>query len=97
MKIKQSFVYILSNKYDTVFYTGVTSSLRKRIWEHKNNLIKGFTQKYNVHKLVYYEVFDNIEEAIMKEKYIKGKKREYKKELIKKANFKYEDLYESIL
>ena len=97
MKIKQSSVYILSNKYDTVFYTGVTSSLRKRIWEHKNNLIKGFTQKYNVHKLVYYEVFDNIEEAIMKEKYIKGKKREYKKELIKKANFKYEDLYESIL
>jgi len=97
MKIKQSFVYILSNKYDTVFYTGVTSSLKKRIWEHKNNLIKGFTQKYNVHKLVYYEVFDNIEEAIMKEKYIKGKKREYKKELIKKANFKYEDLYESIL
>ena len=97
MKTKQSFVYILSNKHDTVFYTGVTSSLRKRIWEHKNNLIKGFTQKYNVHKLVYYEVFDNIEEAIMKEKYIKGKKREYKKELIKKANFKYEDLYESIL
>lgn len=97
MKIKLSFVYILSNKYNTVFYTGVTSNLQKRVWEHKNNFIKGFTQKYNIHKLIYYETFDYIEEAIIREKYIKGKKREFKKELIKKTNLQYKDLYENIL
>ncbi len=64
---------------------------------YKNNLIKSFTQKYNIHKLVYYEVFDDIEKAIMREKYIKGKKREYKKKIIEKTNSKYKDLYKDIL
>ena len=97
MKEKQSFVYILTNKYNTVLYVGVTSNLVKRIWEHKNKLVDGFTKKYNVDKLVYYEVFEDIKEAIKKEKYIKGKKREYKIEIIKEKNQEWRDLYEEIV
>jgi len=87
----------MANKYNTVLYVGVTSNLSKRVWEHKNNIVRGFTQKYNIHKLVYYEIFENIEEAIAREKYIKGKKREYKKGLIKKINPDYKDLYKDLL
>jgi len=97
MRLKQGFVYILANKYNTVFYAGVTSNLQKRIWEHKNNIVKGFTQKYSIHKLIYYEVLENIEEAIAREKYIKGKKREYKKKLTEEMNPQYKDLYGNIL
>jgi len=97
MKEKQSFVYILTNKYNTVLYVGVTSNLVKRIWEHKNKLVDGFTKKYNVDKLVYYEVFEDIKKAIKKEKYIKGKKREYKIEIIKEKNQEWRDLYEEIV
>lgn len=97
MKKKRGFLYILANKYNAVFYTGVTSDLIKRVWEHKNNIIKGFTQKYNVHKLVYHEVFERIEDAIAREKYIKGKGRVFKKQLIEKVNPEYRDLYEDIL
>jgi putative endonuclease len=94
---KQGFIYILTNEFNTVFYTGVSSNLVKRVWEHKNNAVDGFTKKYCVHKLVYYEVLDNIEIAIEREKYIKGKKREFKKKLIEKDNSSYEDLYKTIL
>ena len=97
MKNKQGFVYILTNKHNTVFYTGVTSNLRRRIWEHKNNVVKGFTQKYNVHKLVYYEIFDEIGTALEREKYTKGKKRTYKLNLIESGNPEYKDLYGDIL
>lgn len=97
MKRKQGFIHILANKYNTVFYVGVTADLIKRIWEHKNNLIKGFSEKYNVHKLVYYEVYETIEEAIKREKYIKGKGRAFKKNLIEKMNPGYKDLYDEIL
>ena len=94
---KQAFIYILTNKHNTVFYVGVTTNIIKRIWEHKNNIVKGFTKKYNTHKLVYYEIFDSIEQAITREKYIKGKKREYKIRLIEKNNLNYKDLYKSLL
>ncbi len=97
MNKKQGFIYIMANKYNTAFYVGTTSNLPKRIWEHKNNIIHSFTQKYNIHKLVYYETFENMEIAIAREKYIKGKKREYKKKLIEKTNPYYKDLYKDLL
>ncbi len=97
MQIKRGFIYIFTNSYNTVLYIGVTSNLIKRVWEHKNNIIDGFTKKYHLHKLVYFEVFNNIEEAIKREKYLKGKSRTYKKELIQKINPKYKDLYNDIL
>ena len=65
---KNYYVYILTNQYNTVFYTGVTSNLIKRTWEHKNKVIKGFAEKYNATKLVYYENTNNIESAISREK-----------------------------
>lgn len=65
---QNSFVYILTNKYNTVFYTGVTSNLPKRVWEHKEKVVDGFAEKYNATKLVYYEAIDNIESAILREK-----------------------------
>lgn len=95
--MKKGFVYVLVNKYNSVFYLGVTSSLSKRVWEHKAGIVKGFTWKYNVHKLVYYEAFEDINEVIKREKYLKGKRREYKKKLIEKMNPEYGDLYESIM
>ena len=60
MQIKRGFIYIFTNSYNTVLYIGVTSNLIKRVWEHKNNIIDGFTKKYHLHKLVYFEVFKNI-------------------------------------
>lgn len=78
---------------NNVFYTGVTSNLKRRIWEHKNSAIEGFTAKYKTNKLVYFETFNEIEDAIAREKYIKGKKREFKKRLIIKNNPYYLDLY----
>ena len=78
-------------------YTGVTSNLVKRVYEHKNNLVEGFTAKYNVHKLVYYEVFDTIEQAIIREKQIKDMNRIDKLEMIRKCNPAFKDLYNQIL
>ena len=80
---KKFFVYILTNKYNSVFYVGVTNDLARRILEHKNNLIEGFTKKYNVKKLVYYEECSRVEEAIMREKQLKNWHREWKMNLIK--------------
>lgn len=91
--MQYSFVYILTNNYNSVFYTGVTSNLQKRIWEHKNKIVRGFTNKYNVNKLVYFEVFEDIKEAIKREKQIKAGSRQDKINLIIKDNSKYEDLY----
>ena len=71
---QNSFVYILTNKYNTVFYTGVTSNLPKRVWEHKEKVVDGFAEKYNATKLVYYEAIDNIESAILREKQLKNGK-----------------------
>ena len=86
----------MTNKINTVFYTGVTSNLLKRIYEHKNKVVDGFTKRYNITKLVYYEVFDSPEAAIQREKQIKGGSRKKKIDLIKSINPEFEDLSGSI-
>lgn len=78
-------------------YTGVTSNLTKRVYEHKHNLNKGFTWKYNLHKLVYYEIYNTIKEAIIREKQVKDMNRKEKIDLIKKVNPNFKDLYSKIL
>ena len=65
---KQYYVYIMTNKIDTVLYTGVTSNLKKRIWEHKEKLIEGFTKNYNINKLIFFEIYNDPENAILREK-----------------------------
>ncbi|GLI53774.1 GIY-YIG nuclease family protein [Thermodesulfovibrio yellowstonii] len=94
---KQYYVYIMTNKYNTVLYTGVTNDLARRVYEHKNKLIEGFTAKYNITKLVYYEIAQDIKEAITREKQIKGWNRDKKKALIEGLNPQWRDLYEEIL
>ena len=94
----QYYVYILSNITGTTIYTGVTNDLVRRIYEHKNHLDKGsFTDKYDVTKLVYYEIASDIRAAIEREKQIKGWNRARKNKLIQSKNPKWEDLYENIL
>jgi len=92
--MKTYYVYIATNKRDTVLYTGVTSNLENRMWQHKNKIIKGFTEKYNVNKLIFYETFGNPTDAISAEKVIKGWTRKKKMDLIKKNNPEYKDLME---
>ena len=82
----------MMNQSDTVIYTGVTSDLEKRVYEHQHKLVEGFTKKYNVNKLVYYEIFDRIEDAILREKQIKAGSRAKKITLIKSANPNFYDL-----
>jgi putative endonuclease len=89
----QYFVYILASKKNGTLYIGVTNDLLKRGYQHKNNLVEGFTQKYDVHKLVYYEIFVHIQDAITREKNMKKWKRKWKIELIEKFNPNWEDLY----
>jgi len=93
---KNGYVYIMTNKNNTVLYTGVTSDLVKRVYEHKNKLADGFTKKYNAVKLVYYEVFDDTSEAIRREKQIKGGSRDNKVRLIESMNPRWDDLYDDI-
>jgi len=83
---REYYVYILSNWNRRVLYIGVTNDLERRIYEHKTGMIKGFTKKYNVHDLVYYETTDDIGVAIAREKQLKGWRRERKLELIKTIN-----------
>lgn len=97
MKNKSYYVYILTNKIHTVLYIGVTNNLIKRIYEHKNKFVKGFTEKYNINKLVYYEVFEDPKSAILREKQLKHWKRQWKLDLIKQRNPGLEDLYEKLL
>jgi putative endonuclease len=97
MMNKQSYVYILFNKHNGTLYTGVTSDLIKRVYEHKNKLYLGFTSKYGVDKLGYYEVFDNIVNALTREKQIKSGSRKKKLELIEKLNPQWKDLYDEII
>ena len=91
--MKSSYVYILSDANNKILYTGVTSDLLKRVWEHKNHVVEGFTQKYNVTKLVYYEEGEDIYSAISREKQIKGKLRKKKIALIENVNPEWRDLY----
>ena len=93
MSDKQSCVYILASHKNGTLYTGVTSNLIQRVYQHKNNLIEGFTKKYGVHSLVYYELHENILSAITREKQIKKWKRQWKIELIEKNNPNWKDLY----
>jgi len=93
---RQYYVYVMTNKNNTVLYTGVTNDLIRRVYEHKQKLINGFTRKYNVTKLVYFEVFRDIKNAIMREKQIKAGSRSKKIELINRINSKWNDLYDSL-
>jgi putative endonuclease len=93
---RQYYVYIMTNKYNTVLYTGITNNLKSRIYEHKEKLVAGFTDKYNIKKLVYYEVFDDPENAISREKQIKAGSRQKKIQLINSMNKEWRDLYERI-
>ena len=89
---KEFFVYILANKYHGTIYIGITSDIERRIRAHKEGLIKGFTYKYNVDKLVYYEKYETAEEAISREKHMKKWKRDWKINLIEKENKEWFDL-----
>jgi len=93
---KQYFVYLMTNEHHSVIYTGITSDLKKRVYEHKEKLVAGFTAKYNIVKLVYYEVFADPENAILREKQIKGGSRRKKIDLINRANKEWRDLYDEI-
>ena len=94
---KQPAVYILASKRNGTLYTGVTSKLVKRVWEHKNNMVEGFTKRYSVHKLVWYELHENMESAILREKRIKEWKRAWKLQLIESDNPDWQDLYHNIV
>ena len=95
--MKQPCVYILASRRNGTLYTGVTSDLVQRIWQHKNDLVKGFTQKYRVHTLVWYEVHATMESAIGREKATKEWKRVWKIELIEALNPEWRNLYEEIV
>ena len=90
------FVYMLSNWNNKVLYIGVTNNLHRRIYEHKNKLVEGFTKKYNINKLVYYAEIDDVKSAIEYEKKLKGWTRDKKNSLIEQCNPLWEDLYEKL-
>ena len=90
------YVYILASKRNGTLYIGVTSDLIKRIYEHKSNAIHGFTSKYKIHQLVYYEVFDDINNAILREKRLKTWRRKWKITLIEYTNPLWKDLYDDL-
>jgi putative endonuclease len=94
--MKHPTIYILANKRNGTLYTGVTSNLIKRIYEHKNKITKSFSAKYSCHLLVYYESHENMEEAILREKQIKAGNRKKKISLIESENSEWKDLYEEI-
>jgi len=94
---KKYHIYMLSNRYDTVIYIGVTGDLVKRIWQHKQKEMDGFTKRYNVDKLVYYEEYAKIYDAIAREKQLKGWTRKKKDNLIDTLNPQRRDLYKEII
>jgi len=94
--VKNYYVYILCNRRNGTLYTGVTSDLPKRIYEHKNDMADSFTKRYGVHCLVWYETHETAESAIMREKQIKKWKRQWKLQLIEKSNPHWSDLYEGL-
>ena len=95
--IKLPAVYILANRKHGTLYVGVTSDLVKRIWKHKNDSTEGFTKRYGVHTLVWYEQYETMESAIAQEKAIKEWKRAWKVEIIELSNPEWNDLYDSLL
>jgi putative endonuclease len=94
---KYGYLYILASDRNGTIYTGVTSDLVRRVYEHKTNQVKGFTKRYNVHRLVYYEQYDDIITAIEREKQLKPWKRSWKLDLIEKDNPEWNDLYGEII
>ena len=95
--MKQMYVYMLTNQNNISVYVGVTNNLVRRIWEHKHHLADGFTSRYNLTKLVYYEVWQGESEAIKREKQLKNWHRDWKNNLISQFNPEWKDLYNSIL
>jgi putative endonuclease len=96
MSRKQPTVYILASKRNGTLYIGVTSDIHKRVWEHKNDVVEGFTKKYGVHRLVYYELHEDMVSAIRREKQMKKWNRGWKLSLIEKHNMDWRDLWEEI-
>src|SRR3989339_67600 len=96
MQEKSYYVYILAKKRNSTFYVGMTSDLLKRIWEHKNEVSDGFTKQHGVKTLVYFEVFDDPENAIRREKRLKKWPRKWKMKVIEEMNPEWKDLYEDI-
>ena len=94
---KQPAVYILASGYNGTLYIGVTSNLIQRIWQHKNDLVEGFTEKYGVHSLVYYELHEQMLSAIEREKQLKKWNRQWKIDLIEKTNPTWKDLWEGLV
>ena len=95
--MKTPCVYMLTSKRNGTLYVGVTSNLPQRVWQHKNDLVEGFTRRYGIHALVWYEVHETMENAIAREKTIKEWKRQWKIDLIEAMNPEWRDLYEDIL
>ena len=89
-------VYVMSNKYRTVFYTGITNNLLRRVYEHRNALVEGFTKKYNAKELIYFEQFSDPENAILREKQFKDYRRSKKIDLVRQLNPAMEDLYPAL-
>ena len=94
---KQPCVYLMASRRNGTLYVGVTSDLIKRAWEHKNNFVEGFTKRYGIHLLVWYELHPTMESAIQREKALKEWKRAWKLELIEKVNPQWQDLYPNLL
>ncbi|MEW6041839.1 MAG: GIY-YIG nuclease family protein [Elusimicrobiota bacterium] len=97
MKNNDYYVYVMASKKEGVLYIGVTNDIIRRVYEHKNDLTEGFTKKYRVHKLVYFETTNDIESAIQREKQMKKWYRKWKVELIEKMNPEWKDLYDKLL
>ncbi len=96
MKSHDYFVYMLASKRNGTLYVGVTNNLERRVWEHRNGYIKGFTSRYNVHRLVWFEHFSDVTEAIAREKRLKKWNRAWKLRLIEAGNPNWQDLYETL-
>ncbi|MBM4348320.1 MAG: GIY-YIG nuclease family protein [Deltaproteobacteria bacterium] len=92
MELKQYYVYMLTNKTNRVLYIGVTNDLERRIFEHKNKLVEGFSKKYNLNKLIYYEVTTDVRSALEREKQLKNWHRDWKLNLVKNFNPEWKDL-----
>ena len=95
--MKKPCIYIITNRHNTALYIGVTSHLILRIYQHKNELIKGFSSKYNLNKLVYFEQFEDMDNAILREKRLKKWNRDWKNRLIEELNPSWIDLYPDLL
>ena len=97
MSHKTYFVYILCNQKNGTLYTGVTSHLIKRVWQHKNGVVEGFSKKYGLKRLVHFEQYTDVREAILREKRIKKWNRQWKMNLIEKHNPNWDDLYQELV